>query len=236
MRSFAASVELEQNQIPRIAALLHNAIDQKDLTEVKRLVNTHGTALVFVAASKTHNTSKTALHIACDSSHCSLEIVSYLIHQCRAIVEGTDALQRTALHYAVSNASNNSNNAVVRYLMETAKANVQAVDRDQWTALHCATHAQNLDAIRILVQSFKARCGKDGDAYGRDAMERCRAHIEAPDAHGRTALHICCGGGGGDYAVKIARYLIEICQASVVSTDHALCRRQRLHQFGSFLD
>lgn len=172
---------------------LHEAIVCDDLSQVQNLVESHGAKIEERGAFE-----HTALHVACRSNN-RLDIVAYLVENCKANVEAKTAYCWTPVLCACVR----KKTEIVKYLVTFGGARVDAEINTasvlHLTILHYAICWPSKEMVQCLVLD-------------------CGVNVNATDKLGRTALHLACTSSKDD-SVVLVQCLVETCRADIYAKD-----------------
>ena len=139
----ASGADLEYKDENNKAPILY-AIAEGHLDLVKLLVNEpHNAKLDNRALNR-----DTALHIACASPECTLELVKFLIESGVYKYDEKNNQKQLGIHHAAAA----GHLEVVIYLSGLDKTTIDAQDEDDKTPLHCAVLGKHIDIVKQLIQ------------------------------------------------------------------------------------
>ena len=183
---------------------------EENLDELKRMVSEYGTGIVEEKGLQ----GETVLHNAASGGH--LNIVRYLVVECKSRINSRDEEGHTPLH----NAAHEGKVEVVQFLASHPSCDLQVRDKHGRIPLHYACQNGHFDAARVLLKDYKCNSlvqdSTNGStslhlAAGRNhlqilkmicSMPNCKPDLK--DKHGRTALHYACQ----ENSIATAKYLI----------------------------
>ena len=170
---------------------------------------------------------ETILHNAAFAGN--LEVVKYLVKECKCDLNLKDFDGHTPLH----NSAHNGHIGVVRFLCSCEGIMLSQHDKHGRTPLHYAAQNDHLKVVQCLVGDYN--CGDvmhedknhvtpfqlSADAGNFDIFKYLVAHSSCnphhKDKNGRTALH----GASQNGHPEIAKYLVNHCKCDPMETDSA---------------
>ena len=136
----------------------------------------------------------------------SLDILHFLLSECREGCENRDAAGRTPLHYA----SMGGKVEVVTYLITVMHCNPNTCTRQGSTPLHIACREGHFNVVKCLIDDFNCNpLGMNKHSFSALSYAACYGHCEVLcylidncniepstyiDDHDNTLLHYACGG------------------------------------------